>query len=347
MEKGCLCLDCVSCLYDFHKFKSNGLRTEVDLRIYKREHQEVKIVDCNEVLRHKLPIITNIESMVHCSDSNIKKETTGNKKDGFHKEHLSCSYCNRKFWTNSHYKQHIEYHKKPDFHFHTCEICKFAYPTKDGLTKHMFVHFGEDKKPYQCKICKIGFVSRWTYIIHERKHKTDDLKKIKPRQCYICKECGRDLYIKDKYDEHIEYHKRSYSNRYVCNICKFVYHTQATLNKHTFKHLSGDKKLYQCTECGDKFVEKGRLTVHMRKHTGEKMYRCRLCQYNTKIVTKFHEHIKEKHNIDATQECTDNEDSVNPFLKQEKPNKEPLVLNQYLQMGTSSSNDSFCILKQE
>lgn len=313
MEKGCLCLDCVTCLYNFHKFKTNGLRTEVDLRIYTRKHPQVKEVDFNDIFGEKLPIITNIKS----------------EKD------------------YSHYKQQQQKNESSDSNRYTCEICKFVYPTKNELTEHMFVHLSENKKPYQCKICKESFVSRWNCINHEKKHETEELKKTILHR-YICHLCGRNLCTKEKYEKHIEYHKKSNANRYVCDVCKFVYHSKKTLDNHKFKHLSGDRKPFQCNVCNEGFVQRGRLIIHMREHTGERIYRCRLCQYTTKILPKFNEHIKETHKIEVKKDSDNNvEDSVNPFVKQKKGNKKPLVLNQYLQIGSSSSGVSSFILNKK
>lgn len=49
MERPCLCFECFSTLYLFHKFKRRCLRVEEDLRLYLREKPYLEVVDLCEV----------------------------------------------------------------------------------------------------------------------------------------------------------------------------------------------------------------------------------------------------------------------------------------------------------
>lgn len=50
VEHPCLCYECFSTLYLFHKFKKRCLQTEENLRLHVEERPQVDIVDLNDVL---------------------------------------------------------------------------------------------------------------------------------------------------------------------------------------------------------------------------------------------------------------------------------------------------------
>ncbi|XP_049882260.1 zinc finger protein 175-like [Pectinophora gossypiella] len=77
-----------------------------------------------------------------------------------------CSYCDKRFYSQSGLKLHVVKHTKEKKY--KCEMCGGNFVTKASLVYHVRTHTGE--KPFKCKYCDMRFLSTSRRADHTRRH---------------------------------------------------------------------------------------------------------------------------------------------------------------------------------
>ena len=71
------------------------------------------------------------------------------------------------------------------------------------------------------------------------------------------------------------------------------------------RDLTPAKQTYMCNTCGKGQASQWALDVHVRTHTGEKPYRCHVCDYGSAQKGHLKRHMLGKHLSEISPEAID------------------------------------------
>ncbi|XP_055911178.1 zinc finger protein 883-like [Eupeodes corollae] len=259
-----------------------------------------------------------------------------------------CDMCDKAFVELHDLKRHKRMHtgEKP----HVCATCGKAFSQQNKLARHNLVHTGE--RPYKCEYCDKSFTQRNELNLHIRRHtgfkpytcdKVENIDddsilsdesypgmiedsgeisnsreledvvvaaeeskvrkriiqgvkadKSKDKKSLKCPECGRMLYSEHNLLRHMQRHKEGLMVKKKCklSICPYCgdCFPQTSLGIHIRRHTG--EKPYKCDMCEKAFVRLQDLTIHKRSHTGEKPHVCITCGKAFSRQNKLARHIR-------------------------------------------------------
>ncbi|TMW48310.1 hypothetical protein DOY81_006619 [Sarcophaga bullata] len=187
-----------------------------------------------------------------------------------------CDQCPRSFKKHVRLVEHKRLHtgEKP----FACDECGKQFRIRMRLNEHKLRHSKEKK--FKCEICQLACCTKQDLNLHMRHHTND-----RRFQCTMCPKAfvrSSDLKI------HVRVHTGE--KPYVCDICHKCFRANQNLIVHKKSHMGEASKTYKCEHCEKKFMRNIDRKVHMRSHTGEKPYKCEICQrgYSSKFNVRAH-----------------------------------------------------------
>ncbi|OWR48740.1 zinc finger protein 135 [Danaus plexippus plexippus] len=143
----------------------------------------------------------------------------------------------------------------------------------------------KDHQCFECQICKKSFISMQKMLNH--RHRQHQKKSV-----FICDMCHKEFLHKNSLLKHIGWHM-GINKRFICEICGYSFHDKTNLNVH-LQAVHQKLKLYTCTLCPKKFAANKNLKIHFRLHSGERPYKCDVCDEGFICSTYLVKH-KQKH----------------------------------------------------
>lgn len=157
---------------------------------------------------------------------------------------------------------------------------------------------GNISQKFQCPNCPRLYSKRETLASHQKTHQNPI--------SFECSQCEKSFTRKDNLLRHMITHKAGEGNRkhnYKRGLCPFCGESfpQASLIIHIRRHTG--EKPYKCDLCDKGYPRSQDLMIHKRSHTGEKPHLCNTCGKAFSRPNKLARHIR-VHTGERPYKCT-------------------------------------------
>lgn len=273
---------------------SKSMRPKTLRRHIKRVHYVMNDDDRDRL--YECFICHKEEPTLSLMASHIKRHPNHTLKSKF-----VCAPCDSAFRTEHQYKRHLNEHG-------ICTICGKGSVSDLANRAHMIEqHVSE--AVFECYLCKVIKRSHWLTLRHMRsehirKKIRRTVTKSTPR-LYLCTHCGasfpdgQSLAIHMTRDDH-QGMSGALAKKFVCDECNARFSRNYQLKVH--KHLHTGEKPYKCKLCDKYFRSHSHASEHRKVvHLKQNRYKCHICPYTTNSRKRQRQHFS-KHGEEERKE---------------------------------------------
>lgn len=198
--------------------------------------------------------------------------------------------CHKTFNSYKTMMEHRESHLvEKEYRCHLPD-CPWSFNSQYNLRRHEQSH--KKIKQYQCPYanCNKLFSTSYNLNAHVKAH-NENINDCK------CGQCGKHFVDKRQLGQHFrKAHNAAPSYPCTYRNCDKKLYTMAALKGHMKKHLNEKKKEHHCPykNCDKVFKKKYGLNYHLKSHTGDRPFKCDLCDWSFATNSTLNRH-KRKH----------------------------------------------------
>lgn len=145
-------------------------------------------------------------------------------------------------------------------------------------------------KRFKCSLCTLSFAIPRVLETHKMiEHQ------LEPR--WKCRKCSMPFLHGMTYNAHMA-SSHNVEQPHICDVCDQVFATTSDLKIHRRVHVVSIKnQIYKCEFCPAEFPHLCKLKYHRRRHTGEKPFKCSLCDLAFATSSQRLNHINRFHHM--------------------------------------------------
>ncbi|KAK3097444.1 hypothetical protein FSP39_009689 [Pinctada imbricata] len=272
-------------------------------------------------------------------------------------DELKCQKCGYQAFYTHQYQTHIASHVDET---QKCKCCSYVTFDKDSLIQH----FKENHPRCICPEC--DFMAEYAYVIkrHMMRHtaigctcdicgktyKDQYILKMHVKMVHMpaevlfeCTVCSKKFTRKAHLKRHLRIHEPE--KPYKCPHCDYRGCERSDISKHILIH---EEPRHVCEICGKAFRHMKNKFLHLKRHSGQRDYKCGVCDFFGYTFTDIRKHIERKHSEIKTLFC----DKCGAAFKSEailrehqKQQCEMFMIEQALSIATSTGSTSHATIQ--
>ena len=209
-----------------------------------------------------------------------------------------CDECEKEVNIKEKKKHNKMYHpaKRQSQGTEMCEVCGKVFMNSWSLKTHKNVHITND---LACPLCNYVASTKSKLNGHKLRH----LKK----ECTVCGQ----VVIRKDYRDHVR-NVHMGEKRFFCDICSKSFFKGDGLRKHRKTHFEPS---FPCRYCGRKFSCGSSKDRHELTHTGEKRWKCKICNHGFIQSTPYWVHMQKQHSLSKQEAMALNDDKKDVIYK--------------------------------
>lgn len=294
-------------------FHHQGQKQHVKKAKLLAEHRKLGDGDA-QANRNKSP-----EAMLKCDDCSYKTSIRQRMK-AHSRQHangliLDCPKCPFQSKWKKEMSSHIQELHFPGPPFH-CDFegCSYSKHNLYVFLEHRKTH--GTLKGYKCDVkdCSFSTKTKSRLLIHKRTHErtiycaecpktfTSTTALVSHKQVhakgrpFACDQCD----FTTKFKCNLNFHKRIHEGKiFRCDFENCTYSTPKMNYFTNHKRIHSGEKMFKCPVCQKGFVEKSQMTRHKLTHSDEMPFACSKCDFKTKRKDKLKSHLLRIHGING------------------------------------------------